>query len=83
MVWFRFTYRVNSMSGVTWKTRRIKAINIISKKRGYRTSDTNPFFEEYIFICNSRSKSKKEYKNERSEYATTSIYNSIRNRLLV
>lgn len=71
------------MTAMAWKNRRIAAINRVSKRRGWKTSDTNPFFEEYIFICNSRSSNKKEYKKERSEYATTSIYNTVRNRLLV
>lgn len=83
MVCNRIIFRSNAMSSQNWKNKRIAAINTLSKKRGWNTSDTNPFFEEYIFICNSKSKSKKEYKKERREYATTSIYNTIRNRLLV
>ena len=42
-----------------WSTRRVDAINRLSKKRGYPCSDNNPFFDEYIAIQNSKAKTKK------------------------
>ena len=39
-----------------WSTRRVDAINRLSKKRGYPCSDNNPFFDEYIAIQNSKAK---------------------------
>lgn len=69
-----------------WASRRIEAINYISKKRGWSCSDNNPFFDEWIAILNSKAKTKQEYKLERSKNAKNILvntFNAIRNKLCV
>lgn len=50
---------------MNWKDLRIAAINRLSKRKGYPTSDRNPYFEEWSNILNSKAHSKKEYLKER------------------
>lgn len=69
-----------------WASRRIEAINYISKKRGWSCSDNNPFFDEWIAILNSKAKTKQEYKLERRKNAKNILvntFNAIRNKLCV
>lgn len=69
-----------------WASRRIEAINYISKKRGWSCSDNNPFFDEWIAILNSKAKTKQEYKLERSKNAKNILvntFNAIRDKLCV
>ncbi len=70
----------------SWSERRIEAINYISKKKGWACSDNNPYFDEWIAICNSKAKTKKEYKLERKKNVKNimvSTFESIRNKLCV
>tara|TARA_A100001391_G_scaffold192394_2_gene166623 strand:+ start:255 stop:479 length:225 start_codon:yes stop_codon:yes gene_type:complete len=60
-----------------WSTRRVDAINKLSKKRGYPCNDTNPFFDEYIAIQNSYAKTKREYKEERRKNAVDNHFKSV------
>ena len=60
-----------------WSTRRVDAINRLSKKRGYPCSDNNPFFDEYIAILNSKAKTKREYKEERRKNAIVDRFESV------
>lgn len=69
-----------------WASRRIEAINYISKKRGWSCSDNNPYFDEWIAILNTKAKTKKEYKLERSKNAKNILvntFNAIRDKLCV
>jgi hypothetical protein len=61
----------------SWDTRRVDAINRLSKKRGYPCSDNNPFFDEYIAIQNSKAKTKREYKEERRKNAIVDRFESV------
>jgi len=60
-----------------WSTKRVDAINRLSKKRGYPCSDNSPFFDEYIAIQNSKAKTKKEYKEERRKNAIVNRFESV------
>ena len=61
----------------SWSERRVDAINKLSKKKGYPSSDIIPFFDEYIAILNSKAKTKKEYKEERRKHAVDSHFKSV------
>ena len=52
------------MRGVSWKDKRIHAINRISKHKGWKTNDSNPYFEEYDLVLHTSAKTKKEYKKQ-------------------
>jgi hypothetical protein len=47
---------------VNWKEKRIIAINKLSKKKGWKCSDTNPYFEEIQDIYTSNAKSLSDFK---------------------
>jgi len=47
---------------MSWKDRRISAINRISKRKRWKTDDSNPYFEEYDLVLHTSAKTKKEYK---------------------
>lgn len=49
---------------MNWKEKRIIAINKLSKKRGWKCSDTNPYFEEIQDIYTSNAKSLSDFKKE-------------------
>ena len=61
----------------SWSERRVDAINRLSKKKGYPSSDVNPLFDEYIAILNTKAKTKKEYKEERRKHAVDSHFKSV------
>ena len=53
------------MAGVNaWKDKRIAALNRLSKKRGWSSSDNNPYFEQYNLILNPNIKTKIQLKQE-------------------
>lgn len=90
MFFHRFCIRYSNMNNVKhikdWATRRIEAINYISKKKGWACSDNNPYFDEWIAILNSKAKTKQEYKLERSKNAKNILvntFNAIRDKLCV
>jgi len=47
---------------MSWQDKRVHAINRISKRKGLKTDDMNPYFDEYNQILNTPAKNKKEYK---------------------
>jgi hypothetical protein len=47
---------------MSWQDKRINAINRISKRKGWKTNDSNPYFEEYDLVLHTPAKTKKEYK---------------------
>ncbi len=90
MFFHRFRNRVFNMNNIRhikdWASRRIEAINYISKKKGWSCSDNNPYFDEWIAILNSKAKTKQEYKLERSKNAKkilVNTFNAIRDKLCV
>jgi len=48
----------------SWKDKRINAINRVIKKNHYKTET---FIEEYSKVCESESKTKKQYKGENND----------------
>jgi len=61
---------------MSWKDKRIAAINRKSIKAGY-TQD-NPYFDEYVFLMDSKAKNKKEYKLERRNHEKVNTFNRLR-----
>ena len=49
---------------ISWKDKRIEAINKLSKKKGWSSSDTNPYFEEVHAIYKSDAKTLLEFKKK-------------------
>jgi hypothetical protein len=45
-----------------WKDQRIKAINKLSKKKGWGSCPNNPYFEEVHEIYSTQAKSLQEFK---------------------
>ena len=50
---------------ISRKDRRIEAINKLSKKKGWSSSDTNPYFEEIHAIYESDAKTLLDFKKEK------------------
>jgi translation initiation factor IF-2 len=50
---------------ISWKDKRIEAINKLSKKKGWNSSDTNPYFEEIHAIYESDAKTLLDFKKEK------------------
>ena len=54
---------IKSLEEVSWKSKRIKAIDRLTKKKGWDYSDNNPYFEEvWKNLPKSNAKSLSEYK---------------------
>jgi len=54
---------IKSLMDVNWKQKRIKAIDRLSKMRGWIYDDTNPYFDEvWTFLPKSNAKNLLEYK---------------------
>lgn len=69
---------------MSWKDKRIEAINRLSKNKKWSCSDNNPLFDEVMDIYDSPATTRKEYILERKKkYEKVSIFNTIRNKLLV
>ena len=69
---------------LSWKDKRIKAINRLSQNKKWSCSDNNPLFEEVMNIYESPAKTREEYLIERKKKnEEVSIFNTIRNKLLV
>lgn len=63
---------------MSWKDKRIEAINKLSKKRGWSFSDTNPYFEEIQDIYLSNLKSLPDFKKELlKKINQKKVYNAI------
>lgn len=52
------------MASVSWKDKRVAAINRLSDKKGWTCSENNPYFEEYTMIMDDNIKTKKQLKEE-------------------
>lgn len=48
----------------SWKDRRIAAINKLSNKRGHIFDESNPWFDQWIAILDSKAKTLKQFKEE-------------------
>ena len=48
----------------SWKDRRVAAINRVSLRKGWSSSENNPYFEEYTMIMDDNIKTKKQLKEE-------------------
>lgn len=60
-----------------FKDRRIKAINKLSKKRGWTFGDNNPCFDDvWNILPNTKATNSKEYKKERRQYEKDVIRNA-------
>lgn len=55
----------------SWKDQRINAINRLSRSKGWKFDDANPYFDEWIRVLNSKATSKKEYINEQRNAVTS------------
>ena len=62
---------------ISWKDKRIEAINKLSKKKGWRSSDTNPYFEEVQAIYESDAKTLLDFKKEMLLKKFTEDFNAI------
>jgi len=52
-----------SLEKISWKQKRIKAIDRLSKKKGWIYDDTNPYFDEvWTYLPKSNAKNLFEYK---------------------
>lgn len=49
-----------------WKTRKIKAINKLSKKKGWKANDNNPYFYLVHDIYKSKALNNKQFKEEQN-----------------
>ena len=69
---------------MSWKDKRIEAINRLSKMKKWSCSDNNPLFDEVMDIYESPAKTRDEYMAERrKKREEVSIFNTIRNKLFV
>ena len=60
-----------------WKDQRIKAINKLSKKKGWGSCPNNPYFEEVHEIYSTEAKSLHEFKKDLQMKKFTDHFNSI------
>lgn len=58
---------------MSWKNKRIAAINRLSKIKRHPTSDLNPYFEQVQMIYKSKAKNLKEFKLELKGYTEWAI----------
>ena len=49
---------------MSWKDKRIEAINRLSKIKGWRTDDGNKYFDEVQELSKTKARSLKEFKKE-------------------
>jgi len=69
---------------MSWKDKRIEAINRLSKSKKWSCSDNNPLFDEVMDIYESSAKTRNEYiTKRRKKREEVSIFNTIRNKLFV
>ena len=47
-----------------WKDKRVAAINRLSLKKGWSSSENNPYFDQYTVIMDPKIKTKKQLKKE-------------------
>ena len=52
------------MASLSWKDKRVAAINKLSDKKGWTCSENNPYFEEYTMIMDDNIRTKKQLKEE-------------------
>jgi len=62
---------------ISWKDKRIEAINKLSKKKGWSSSDTNRYFEEVHAIYESDAKTLLDFKKEILLKKFTEDFNAI------
>lgn len=63
------TFEIKKKKIEKFKDRRFKAINRLSKKRGWTFGDMNPCFDDVMTILpTSKATNSKEYKQERRKY---------------
>ena len=77
-----------TLKEISWKKKRIQAIDRLSKKKGWTYGDGNPYFQEvWTHLPKSNAKSlseyKKEIKLEKEKNEKINIFNVINSRLLV
>lgn len=54
----------NNKKLMTWKDKRIHAINRLSRMKRWSTSPSNPYFEQVYRLYDSKAKNLKEFKDE-------------------
>lgn len=78
----RFVEQQNKIE--KFRERRYKAIDRLSRKRGWPFSDNNPMFEDvFTLLPKTKATNSREYKKERKQYEEMVLYNAIRNKLHV
>mgnify|MGYP003136167366 CR=1 FL=1 len=55
------------MKNKNWKDKLINLINKISKKKGWSSNDSNPFFYQIHFLNMTNAKSLREYKQQQKQ----------------
>lgn len=53
---------------MSWKDKRIKAINRLSRIKGWNTSPSNPYFEQVLRIYESTANNLKEFKHAEKKF---------------
>ena len=59
---------------MSWKDKPIEAINRLSKKKGWSSSPSNPYFEQVLRIYESQAMNLKEFKHAEKKFKTIVIY---------
>lgn len=62
---FNFSYR-SLLMVMDWKTRKINAINKLSKKKGWNAGDNNPYFYLVHEIYKTKATTPKQFKEEQN-----------------
>ena len=55
---------------MNWKDDFIKFVNKMSKKKGWSSDDSNPFFYQVHFLNMTNAKSLREYKKQQKQKAS-------------
>ena len=53
---------------MSWKDKLIEAINRLSKKKGWSSSPSNPYFEQVLRIYESQAMNLKEFKHAEKKF---------------
>jgi hypothetical protein len=59
-----------------WKDNFIKFVNKLSKKRGWKCDDMNPYFYQINLLHLSNAKTLREYKQQQKKARNNGKYNS-------
>ena len=68
-MWSSNNFNINIRSYLMvmdWKTRKINAINKLSKKKGWSASDNNPYFYLVHEIYKTKATTPKQFKEEQN-----------------